>query len=121
MRNKETGSLGEKLAGDFLKARGYQIIATNYRSPDGEIDIIASKGGITVFFEVRAKTSRAFGTPEESVTERKKQKLIAVSQHYLQSLDLQPSGWRIDFIGVEMDSTGNPKRIQQIENAVVEE
>jgi putative endonuclease len=120
MKNKETGALGEKLAGEFLKNRGYTIITTNYRSPDGEVDIIASKEGVTIFIEVRAKTGPEFGSPEESVTERKKQKLIAVSQHYLQSLENPSSNWRIDFIGIELSSTGVIHRIQHIENAINE-
>jgi putative endonuclease len=121
MKNKRTGALGEKLAGEFLKTRGYSILTTNYRSPEGEIDLIASKDGVTVFVEVRAKTGPGFGTPEESVTERKKQKLIAVSQHYLQSLKNPSSNWRIDFIGIELSSTGVIRRIQHIENAITEE
>ena len=41
MKRKETGNLGEKLAREFLEQRGYSVIETNYRSPSGEIDIIA--------------------------------------------------------------------------------
>jgi len=117
---KITGQLGEKLAQDFLKGRGYEIVATNYRTRDGEIDIIASKDDVLVFVEVRAKSSRAFGTPEESVTLRKKQKLVLVAQDYVQKHEIKEP-WRIDFIAVELDSKGNPLRIEQIENAVGEE
>ena len=48
---KITGQLGEKLAQDFLKGRGYAIVTTNYRTRDGEVDIIASKDGVLVFVE----------------------------------------------------------------------
>ena len=71
--------------------------------------------------EVRAKSSRAFGTPEESVTLRKKQKLVLVAQDYVQTHDVPESSWRIDFIAVELDGKGHPLRIEQIENAVGEE
>jgi len=121
MKTRATGQLGEKLARDFLKERGYQVIETNYRSPDGEIDIIVSRDGILVFVEVRTKTSRTFGTPEESVTQRKKQKLVKVAQDYVQTHDRQESPWRIDFIAVELDNTGKAVRIEQIEDAVGEE
>lgn len=97
------------------------IVEKNYRSPDGEVDIIVSKDGVLVFVEVRAKSSRTFGTPEESVNRRKKQKLIAVSQHYLQTHELQPPSWRIDFVAVEMDYTGKAMRIEQFEDAIGEE
>ena len=121
MKTRATGQLGEKLAQDFLKERSYQIVGTNYRTPDGEVDILASKDGILVFIEVRAKTSRTFGTPEESVTPRKKQRLVKVAQNYVQTHDIQESSWRIDFIAVELDNKGNVLRIEQIENAVGEE
>ncbi len=109
------------MAQDFLKGHGYQIIVTNYRSPDGEIDIIASKNGGIVFFEVRAKHNRIFGTTEESITKRKKKKLVLISQHYLQTLTDPPPCWSIDFIGIEINRSGMAVRIEQIENAVGEE
>jgi putative endonuclease len=121
MKTRATGQLGEKLAQDFLKERGYQIVETNYRSPDGEIDIIVSKDDILVFVEVRAKTSRTFGTPEESVTPRKRKKLVLVAQDYIQTHGMQESPWRIDFVAVELDNTGKAVRIEQFEDAVGEE
>jgi len=121
MKTKATGQLGEKLAQDFLKERGYQIVETNYRSPDGEVDIIVSQNGVLVFVEVRTKSSRMFGTPEESVNRRKKQKLIAVSQYYLQTHEPHPPSWRIDFIAVELDNRGNLNRIEHFEDAIGEE
>jgi putative endonuclease len=57
MKNrKETGNLGEKLARDFLKKKGYKIVETNYRCADGEMDIIAKQKDCLVFVEVRTKT-----------------------------------------------------------------
>lgn len=49
MRCKDTGTLGEKLASDYLKKRGYRILETNYRCPEGEIDLIAEHKGYLVF------------------------------------------------------------------------
>jgi putative endonuclease len=121
MKTRATGQWGETLAQGFLKEHGYQIVATNYHTHDGEVDIIVSKDDVLVFVEVRAKSSRTFGTPEESITTRKKQKLVKVAQSYVQTHDIQESSWRIDFIAVELDKHGNPLRIEQIENAVGEE
>ena len=56
MKRRDTGILGEKLAGDFLKKKGYRIIETNYRCPEGEIDIVAEHGDFLVFIEVRTPT-----------------------------------------------------------------
>ena len=61
MKRRDTGIRGEKLARDFLKRQGYRIIETNYRCPEGEIDIIARHKDFLVFVEVRTKTSLKFG------------------------------------------------------------
>ena len=75
MKRRDTGILGEKLAKDFLKKRGYNIRETNYRCPEGEIDIVARHKDYLVFVEVRTKTSLEFGSPEESITLTKKERL----------------------------------------------
>jgi putative endonuclease len=121
MKTRATGQLGEKLAQDFLKERGYRIVDTNYRTRDGEVDIIVSKDGVLVFVEVRAKSSRTFGSPEESVTTRKKQKVVLVAQDYVQTHGMQESPWRIDFVAVELDNAGKAMRIEQFEDAIGEE
>ena len=65
MNRKSTGDLGEKLARDFLKKRGYHIIENNFRCREGEIDIVATQNDCLVCIEVRTKSSLVFGTPEE--------------------------------------------------------
>ena len=115
---RETGQLGEKLAREFLEKKGFNTLDTNYRCAGGEIDIVARKGDCLVFVEVRTKSGPAFGTPEESITARKKEKLITAALNYLQNHKRLPSSWRIDFVAVELDSKGEPKRIELIENAV---
>jgi len=118
MKRKELGALGEKLATDFLKKKGYRIRETNFRCREGEIDIIAKKKDCLVFVEVRTKTSADFGTPEESVTSAKKEKLIASALAYLNSHKDLPESWRIDFVAVELDQNGKATRIELIENAI---
>ncbi|MFC2070987.1 YraN family protein, partial [Chloroflexota bacterium] len=85
MKKRNTGILGEKLAGDLLKKRGYKILEKNYRCPRGEIDIIARHKDTLAFIEVRSKTSLEFGTPEESITPIKKEKIRTTALHYLQT------------------------------------
>jgi putative endonuclease len=118
MKRRETGTLGEQIACDFLGKNGYDILETNYRCPEGEIDIIARQQDTLVFIEVRTKKSRWFGSPEESVTPAKRAKLKAVAEHYGQNHDNLPADWRIDFVAVQMDSRGKVSRIEIIENAV---
>jgi putative endonuclease len=118
---KETGQQGELLAQNYLKKRGYRIIETNYRSPYGEIDIIAKHKNYLVFIEVRTKKSLDFGSPEESITEAKAERLRATAYHYQETHHDLPAQWRIDFLAIEMDEKGKPSRINLIESAVGEE
>jgi len=121
MKRRDTGILGEKLAKDFLKKRGYRIYETNYRCPEGEIDIIAKHKDSLVFIEVRTKRSLQFGSPEESITPTKMERLRTVTAHYQQTHNNLPSSWRIDVVAVEIDQKGKPLRIELIENAVADE
>jgi len=120
MKRRDTGILGEKIASQFLKKRGYQIKEANYRCPEGEIDLIARHKDYLVFIEVRTKRSLAFGTPEESITAAKREKLRTVAARYQQTHDNLPQLWRIDVVAIELDSKGRPSRIELIENAVGE-
>ena len=121
MNRRATGILGEKLAKDFLKKRGYRILETNYRCPEGEIDIIAKHKDYLVFIEVRTKTSLEFGSPEESITLTKRERLRAVTSRYRQTHNDLPLLWRIDVVAVELDQRGKLSRIELIENAVGED
>jgi putative endonuclease len=116
-KRREVGALGEKLAADFLKKRGYRIVERNFRCRQGEIDIIARHGECLVFVEVRTKQSSDFGTPEESVTARKREKLASVAEAYIRSHD-SPSSWRIDVVAVELSPHGRVSRLEHIENAI---
>jgi putative endonuclease len=119
MKKQESGKLGEQLACSALKKKGYKIIETNYRCRYGEIDIVARQRECLVFIEVRTKTGNAFGSPEESVTAQKKQRLISTAMDYLSSHRDLPENWRIDFVAVELDPlTNETTRIEIIENAL---
>ena len=120
MKRRDTGILGEKLTRDFLEKRGFVILETNYRCPEGEIDIIAQDKDCLVFVEVRTRTSHDFGIPEESITKAKEKRMIAAAQHYRQAQDDPLPLWRIDFVAVELEK-GKVSRIELIENAVSEE
>jgi len=118
MKRKEVGDLGEKLAKDFLKKKGFHICETNFRCTRGEIDIVARKKEFLVFVEVRTKTTSDFGSPEESLTHMKKEKLTASALTYINTHRNLPSSWRIDFVAVDLDSKGKASRIELFENAV---
>jgi putative endonuclease len=118
MNRQEVGKLGEKEARKFLKKRGYHIRETGFRCRHGEIDIIAQKKDWLVFVEVRTKSNLEFGTPEESITQAKKERLIASALTYTTTHQDLPPLWRIDVVAIELDDKGKTKRIGLIENAV---
>ena len=120
MERKSTGAIGEKLARDFLKKKGYSILETNYRCREGEIDIVARQKDCLVFIEVRTKSNLEFGSPEESITATKIRHLERAAQHYCQNSNKSPDSWRIDFVAVELDLNHKLKRIELIENAIQE-
>lgn len=109
---------GGKIASDLLTRRDYHILETNYRCPYGEVDIIARHQDYLVFIEVRTKRSLKFGSPEESITPAKKEKMIATAWHYQQSRDKPPSLWHIDTVAIQLNQKGVPLRIELIENAI---
>jgi putative endonuclease len=118
MKRQTTGKLGEKIAAEFLQNKGYEIIDRNYRCPEGEIDIIASRHDTLVFVEVKTRSNRQFGTPEESITQTKMQKLRASAESFLLQHENMSENWRIDVVAIEMGPGGKVKRIEIIENAV---
>ncbi len=118
MKRQEVGRLGERLAAKFLRRRGYHIIETNFRCRGGEIDIIARQRDCLVFIEVRTRSSSSFGSPEESITQAKRSRLIFTALTYISSHNKLPEQWRIDVVAVEVDAQGQAKRIELIENAV---
>lgn len=119
MNYAEVGRRGEELAGRLLKRHGYRILATNVRGHFGEIDIIARKKDCHVFVEVRTRTGDAFGTPEESITRRKRGKMVVCALDYIAShKELREANWRIDVVAIELDRNGAQVRAEIIEGAV---
>jgi putative endonuclease len=120
MTRRSTGLLGEKLAREFLQKRGFSILQANYRRREGEIDIIARDEDMVAFVEVRTKRSLEFGSPEESITPGKMEKLRTLAARYCQEHPELPPSWRIDVVAVDLDKSNKPVRIELIENAVGE-
>ena len=114
------GRWGEEHARRYLEGKGYTVSATNYRSRWGEVDIVSRLGEELVFVEVKTRRGIAFGTPEESITAAKSQRLIATAQDYLQKNGLEQSRWRIDLISIHLDETGKLLEVNHLENAVGE-
>lgn len=113
----QLGRWGEQQAEKFLLEKGYQILNKNVRTPYGEIDLVAQKDEMLIFVEVKTRSSRAFGNPEEAVTETKLTHMIDSAESYLQENPHLLQDWRIDVIAVTKISVYDPE-IVHFENVV---
>ena len=100
---RERGQQGEREAEQFLSAQRYAIIAKNYRSPFGEVDLIALDQHAIVFVEVRTHTGEAFGDPLASVNARKQRQIAKTALHYLSRHRLHDREARFDVIGIRWE------------------
>lgn len=80
---KTDGEAAEATACRFLRHSGYEIVARNWRTRTGEVDVIARDGDVLVFVEVKARASEAFGGPEAAVDWRKQRRLIAAARAFV--------------------------------------
>lgn len=94
------GQTGEAIALNYLRRKKYAIIETGFRFLRGEIDIIALDRDTLVFVEVKMRTTRAFGRPEESVTPAKQQQIRKVAEGYLLKRRLGNVSCRFDVIAI---------------------
>ncbi|MFZ4740758.1 MAG: YraN family protein [Bacteroidales bacterium] len=97
--HNELGAAGEKAAENFLKEKGYEIMATNWRFGSDEIDIIARHNGFLVIVEVKTRSTNAFGEPEIAVTKQKQKFLIRAAQNYIQQKNINEE-CRFDIISI---------------------
>lgn len=103
MNNKELGDFGETQACWLLKKKGYHIVEKNWRCPVGEIDIIARRGRMLAFVEVKTRRSLKYGDPKEAVTSKKRQRIKNAAWYYMASHQMQSYDMRCDVIEIYMN------------------
>lgn len=117
MRNKKQilGKEGELIAERYLRKKGYRLVERNYRSPVGELDLIALDRRVIVFVEVKTRSDDRFGVPLESVHRRKQQKMIRTALFFLSQHRLHHREARFDVIGISF--AGREPMLEHIQNA----
>lgn len=105
--NQDAGKLGEELAAEELRRRGYAILARRYRTRFGEIDIVAQDEGTVVFVEVKARRSDRFGSAAESVTDWKQRRIAAMAMDYLAWVGRLDDPCRFDVVAIDGLGTGH--------------
>ena len=117
---RKLGDIGENIACDFLKRRGFEIIERNYLRKWGEIDIVARKRNVIRFVEVKSvnrETSSGY-RPEDNMHPWKLKRLGRTIQTYLLHKNLD-CDWQLDLITVKMDMNIRKARVEIIENIII--
>ena len=110
------GQEGESAAEQYLRHKGYRIVARNLRSPLGELDLVAEDGRVLVFVEVKARRTGAFGGAIYAVPQRKQEKLIQLAALYLARHHIKDRLCRFDVVLLQGLGAG-PAQIEHIQNA----
>ena len=100
MNNKAIGRFGEDIACEYLEGSGFEVIARNYNTRCGEIDVIAERRGMLHFIEVKTRTQNVFGQPIEAVTEFKMQRIIKSASLFIASERPDMNGYSFDVIEI---------------------
>ena len=113
MNTTAKGQAGEERAASFLTAKGYRIVARNYRVQGGEIDLVVQRKQTLVFVEVKTRAYRAFGGPVAAVTPAKQRKIALTAQYYIKENAPKFDSIRFDVVCLL------PGQITHLENAFI--
>ena len=115
LSRRALGAAGEACAAQHLTRRGFRILARNLRSGGVEIDVIAARGALVVFVEVKTRRSRHAGLPEEAVDARKQKRLVAGAAAWLREHPGVAARVRFDVIVCEGEA--DALRVRHLEGA----
>ena len=113
----DTGRRAEELAAVELERLGFRIIARNWRRPEGELDLVADDRGLCVFVEVRSRTGVEQGDPLESITPRKRARVIRAARLFLDAETVPATGYRFDVVGVTFFEDGREPVLTHVPGA----
>ena len=116
MSTRSQGEQYESWVGEQLKVKGYKVLTTNFRSPYGEIDIIARLHSTLIFIEVKTRTSTFFGLPEESITPYKQERWKKSVWVYCQTKKLHGMQLQIDVIAILLNTQTRKASLRHFKN-----
>ncbi len=121
LSSRQTGDRGEEIALRYLAEKGYEVLERNYRTRQGEMDLILRGERALVFVEVKLRKGTGFfGDPLEAVTPEKQARIRLTAEHYLALMGEDfVAGFdevRFDVVGILVSGTGRPE-IQHVEDA----
>jgi putative endonuclease len=111
-RRRDDGVAGEEAAVALLQAQGYRIRARNFACRYGELDVVAERGEVLAFVEVRMRSSAVWGDPAHTVSFAKQRRVVKAALHYLFRFGLQERMVRFDVVSVV--GRGEGARVEHI-------
>ena len=117
-KSAEVGKWGEEKATEYLKAKGYKIVARHWTHRIGELDIVAAKNDRIIFVEVKTRTSARFGAPEESIGWSKQEKLRRTANVYMLKHRLNNTPYQVDSVAVMYDPLLKETTVRHLENVI---
>lgn len=118
MSRSQLGEWGESVARRHIEAKGYAVIAVNWRCREGEIDLVARDRSTLVFVEVKTRTSDRFGPPEEAVTAPKLDRMQRAAAAYLATFGSPDIDWRIDVVAIDCSPGRKVLRLEHLVDVV---
>ncbi len=115
---QQIGRRGEEIAAAFLIARGFRVMAKNWRCPAGEVDLIVERAGEVRFVEVKTRSNLAFGYPEEAVTRAKQRHLRKAVEYWLRSSSFTPHHYQVDVIAITFSDPEKEPEIVWLEQVL---
>lgn len=106
MKTAQIGRTGEAVAARYYLNRGYTLLAHNYHTRQGELDLVLQKDVLVVICEVKTRTGTQFGTPAEAVDFPKQQRIILAARQFLQQENLMDHFIRFDVAEVTPHQSG---------------
>ena len=116
MNTKRIGNRGEEEAAAYLEQKGYAILERQYRTPLGEIDLIARDGRTLAFVEVKTRRNERFGSPSSAVGWEKQRRIIRAAMWYMNQRQGDVPPCRFDVVEVYAPPKGAWK-VRHLENA----
>lgn len=117
MDRHELGRRGEALAARHLEERGWRILARNYRAGPKEVDLVARRGDVLAFVEVKTRRGRAFGHPLDAITRKKRMEVTAGARGWLRAHPPPPGTIRrFDAVAVSVEPGGSV-RVDHVRDA----
>ncbi|MCX6778787.1 MAG: YraN family protein [Candidatus Magasanikbacteria bacterium] len=118
MYTQKIGRYGENLAARFLISKGFKILARNFQTRYGELDLVAEREGVIHFVEVKTRTGLRSGEPEEAINYFKMRRLQSAAQSFLLSRNLVDVGCQFDSVALVLDLKAKKAKVRLIENII---